>query len=747
MKKLDGTITLSLLDEDNSQRVIFRIFPLCTKDGLIFSNRQQSYPDHGSLRIIPDKREQSSFKERMREIGPLCCVQLVDDGKELTKIRQNRNYDPNQDECNQYAIYSDVICGFEQDSVFEVYQEDQPISQALTENVLIQRGKILFGPVSRDAEVDLDALKPFGNEVFLMHAVEDAQGNQRVYYWNPEAIVTWRQRKREMKKNSGQKLQPDQEALKTSLVKEQKPEQEPEAQAKTKDAPLPIGTKLEILNEELSNQEQITELNQPVSSAANRLVDTPIPDAPQPPNEAPKFHGTPIAEAPRNNRSNTSGNGFVHGVVEKQIKEKHNNGGSAKPELRAVENPIEHMREAMQYVWSIPALRQDFLRLISENKDISKAILESPQMDCQAKSAYSAVKAELDEIEGERLALLVELDKVKENYQQIKDKMFTELAKQKQDALDAMNKRLEALAEEKHAVEETLTELGESIRSGTLELVSKKTSVDIQSNGTDIVISPTIGTYTEPKELVETVRSIMSDMGFMCKQDCVTSLMILLSLHDEICITGDTLAEAELYIKHLLRALGLQNVSAWPTVFGTLRIASLLPENDQRTPTVEVIKNDRTPIHAYGHRTIRLLDQKNLASAGSLPVLRAPTFNQKRGQDRLNQCGKPVSLRTIQAFADHTALLYKDSEAWPVEFKQKLDAQGIELSDEARIAARMFVRAAAPQLIGGFKEAVDTAALAWVVPKLIVQKIPKERLPELIGDLPKCMHVMAETAY
>jgi len=104
MKKLDGTVTLSILDEDNSQRVIFRIIPLCTKEGMIFQNRKASYPDFGSLRIIPDKREQSSFKDRMREMGNLCCVQLINDGKELTKIRQNRKYDPKQDECNQYAI-------------------------------------------------------------------------------------------------------------------------------------------------------------------------------------------------------------------------------------------------------------------------------------------------------------------------------------------------------------------------------------------------------------------------------------------------------------------------------------------------------------------------------------------------------------------------------------------------------------------------------------------------------------------
>ncbi|HPF88387.1 MAG TPA: hypothetical protein PK537_10095, partial [Candidatus Limiplasma sp.] len=161
MKKLNGTVTLSILDEDNSQRVIFRIFPLCTKEGLIFQDRKASYPDYGSIRIIPDKREQSSFKERMHELGKLCCVQLCAEGKELTKIRQNRNYDPNQGECNQYAIYSDVICGFEKEAIFEVYKEEQEYTQAFTPEVLIQRGMVLYGPLKREETAQWDTLKPF----------------------------------------------------------------------------------------------------------------------------------------------------------------------------------------------------------------------------------------------------------------------------------------------------------------------------------------------------------------------------------------------------------------------------------------------------------------------------------------------------------------------------------------------------------------------------------------------------------
>ena len=83
MKEINGTITLAYVEEDNRQRVIFRVIPLCTREGNVFHGGADDFPDEGSLRIVPDKREQRTFKERMREAGGLCAIQLASEGKEL----------------------------------------------------------------------------------------------------------------------------------------------------------------------------------------------------------------------------------------------------------------------------------------------------------------------------------------------------------------------------------------------------------------------------------------------------------------------------------------------------------------------------------------------------------------------------------------------------------------------------------------------------------------------------------------
>ena len=62
MKDINGTVTLAYVEEDNKQRVIFRVIPLCTREGVAFHDAAEDFPDEGSLRIVPDKRNRARSK-------------------------------------------------------------------------------------------------------------------------------------------------------------------------------------------------------------------------------------------------------------------------------------------------------------------------------------------------------------------------------------------------------------------------------------------------------------------------------------------------------------------------------------------------------------------------------------------------------------------------------------------------------------------------------------------------------------
>ena len=69
-----GRILLSYLEEDNIQRAYFRVRPLLTQDGAVTQAEIDTLPDEGYLRVVPDKNEQHSFKDRMRELGMITVV-------------------------------------------------------------------------------------------------------------------------------------------------------------------------------------------------------------------------------------------------------------------------------------------------------------------------------------------------------------------------------------------------------------------------------------------------------------------------------------------------------------------------------------------------------------------------------------------------------------------------------------------------------------------------------------------------
>ena len=114
LMNFQGKAVLVYLEEDNIARAYFRVQPLMTQDGPVGS-MAADYPDDGFLRIVPDKNEQHTFKERMRTLIGLCLVDLRCFSLEANKIRTNKNYSPSRGENNQYIVYSDAVRALPED--------------------------------------------------------------------------------------------------------------------------------------------------------------------------------------------------------------------------------------------------------------------------------------------------------------------------------------------------------------------------------------------------------------------------------------------------------------------------------------------------------------------------------------------------------------------------------------------------------------------------------------------------------
>lgn len=152
---LPGKLCIGIIEEDNPQKSYFRFKPLVVADGerYVPYDVADEYPEHGCIRIVPDKNESSRFKARMRRMGRWCMVDLREHPDENDKIRPNKNYHGDDMENNAYIIYSDVVRELPEGAIAEIISQDVPSDSAQL---------ALSMPAPQTARVVFSGFEPFG---------------------------------------------------------------------------------------------------------------------------------------------------------------------------------------------------------------------------------------------------------------------------------------------------------------------------------------------------------------------------------------------------------------------------------------------------------------------------------------------------------------------------------------------------------------------------------------------------------
>ena len=136
---LNGQIVFSYIEEDNTQKGFFRVRPLLCSNGLLTEDDIKEYPDDCYLRVVPDRNEQHTFKDRMREILHFCLIDLKDNKPEYSKIRNNKNYAPQREENNRFIIYSDAVRALRNDFFYDIVSEEE-LSSSVTPHAFVRAG-------------------------------------------------------------------------------------------------------------------------------------------------------------------------------------------------------------------------------------------------------------------------------------------------------------------------------------------------------------------------------------------------------------------------------------------------------------------------------------------------------------------------------------------------------------------------------------------------------------------------------
>ena len=787
MKDINGTVTLAYVEEDNKQRVIFRVVPLCTREGVSFHDASEDFPDEGSLRIVPDKREQSTFKERMRDISGLCAIHLVNDGaKELIKVRQNRNYAPDAGEKNKLAIYSDVVCEFAEDGCFEVVQPGQDASGALTRKVIIHKDKVLYGPVLKEeaASVSLDSLHPFGNDRFLLQNIQNDLLGSRTIYWDPEAIINWRQRRNAMrrKEKAEEKAELDAAMLTASApaVEETQPDTKPQQtvvrektveprkraekneKAEKKETPdktektekdrvtentaLPIGTKLDILDQQLTFDQQISRLDQGIGSTANRLTMDETPSEEEEPEIISHFNGTPLVPSAKPITKSAARPESMHHVVEQQLFQ--NNEGENRSIYRMVENPIDSLNRCLDYVWQNADMRSQAIEKLSENETFMRDMLQIFRRRGLNTQASAAAQEQLAEIEAERLSLLMQLDSAKQNAKQYREEAIASLSQKLRAESEKLKNEIQSLEKTKKKLTDETQVLSQQNARQTIDFFSQNMQCMSGAGEERIMLSPVIGCHYEASELAEKLRVHMNESGYGINEDDAMGLLIYFSVNDTLCLCAATEADAARFAQVMLESFGLQSVSGTILPESYVEVVSILPEDGQRTPTVTIQSLGTESMSIYGHKTLYLATShqiENYSTAGlpAHPIVHVPTAI-KRAFGRVEdfQAVQPASLSSFMDIRSDTHPMLSEADKWFAELKARIEKEEFAVPRATLIDMRRFIEVATRKVRGGFLAAADSAVCHWLVPAIRLGQIKPEHFASIVAGLPRAMRLL-----
>ena len=702
-----GKAVLVYLEEDNIARAYFRIQPLLTQDGPV-GPVINVYPDDGFLRIVPDKNEQHTFKERMRTMCGLCLMDLRHLPPEANKIRTNKNYAPARGENNQFIIYSDAVQAMPDDLLYQVVGEND-VKAASTPFVYIRKGANIQGPFRREngePEGDTVQLPPDSTEI---HSVT-VSGQELLFYWPKKA---------EPVEEAPQEKAPAQDAPKEEIAPPAPP------------APQPM-----------TALEQIQSLNESVSESANLLhaaeEAAPVSFAPEQP--AKPLTGTRLYTAPQKGTQPRRAHNPLMEAVENQryaarYETHYEAPGATIPqntELKEVANPADALKRALQNMSHSPESQRqaaDVLLAQSGMRIMLAKCLAHETNDL----TLAAMHSQLQELEAERLMTLMQLDDVKKN-----------LAAAREDALGKLSMAEQKKLDELHAAQQKAKDALEALNSA-IEPIERKRQEAAQAleslqgkweNQTDYLCPPAGGEGTK-EELIARVEKSMKAAGFILEPGDAQAMLTAFALNERGQV-WEIRAESydDAWQAHL----------AFAAALGTKALCDFSLENH-----FAVLPGGSTPLFVANqfvdhplivHADVQLIGQAEEKDYWMPPHASVPVYAAPDALPQALPAFPPVSGESIRKAMLTESELTEETTAVIASLRKALSELGKPLPLRAVRMIDRFIAATQNDAKGGVAEAIDRAVCLWAVPHLLEHGIDPEAVKSLLSAMPRTLKAL-----
>ena len=659
-------LVLAWLEEDNQKLGHFRVRPLLRETGPFTPAEIEEWRDEGYVRVVPDKSEQRSCKERLRTLGSFCLLTLT--GSHTDKFKQNKNYSAAKGEKNRYIVYSNAVEALPEQMFYEVIPESM-LARAVTACAYARVGGKIHGPVDRQTGHDLKDARQLPPDDPRIFSVTLPDGAVRLFYWpiaeTPEESAP--------------------EAL------DEKPAEE---------APAETGA-MTALDQIKALDKQMLRLVQEAENPENeKPKDVLIPDDAGTPlyyaqveTEQPVKRRNSLAQAVESSRRTAE---KPEKRAEKKKQDRKQDERKQVPATEAAA-PVPPFAELMKNEWAqagsrekmaeqilgLPGAREQFAKALGGTKD----------------PVLAALKAQLQDTEAERLMTVMNLNQAKAQEAQYRETLVAGLVKSERQELDALKEETEAA---KAALQE--------IKQQEAELIRDRARYE-EFFGLHPKVWP--GEAEEDAPIMTVARRIMESLrtaGFECDQNEALSLLLTYAFcgKEGVMIRAQSEADSRDAAEALARALGgkAYNGEAEMSVMRGGSAALFLVCNDQ-WPTI-MPSDDFTKIYVPGNidEIEQYLPEIRLCQSSLLPGIPAacPAVDKNLLKEKISQARTPLSQAALDVVAHIRKLCVQQGIVLPLYMIRSMTA---------------FAEAAQNLMEGGITAALDRAVLIYMVPGIL----------------------------
>ena len=660
---------LAWLEEDNQKLGHFRVRPLLRETGPFTPAEIGEWRDDGFVRVVPDKSEQRSCKERLRGLGSFCLLTLT--GGHTDKFKQNKNYAPSKGEKNRYIVYSNAVEAVPADLFYEVIAESM-LSRAVTAQAYVRLGGKIRGPVDRQTghdQKDARQLPPDDPRIF---SVTLPDGSVRLFYWPL--------------KEAPAAETPAESAAETAV--------EPEA---PESEPMTALDQIKALDQQMMRMVKDAEDPQAAEKPQDVLIaddaGTPLYYA-QVETEAPRQKRNTLAQAVESNRRAAKPEKKDEPEKKPEKKKNTRSQDQSKPAPVTAPAQAQPFADALKAEWNQAdrkSLTAEILSLPGAREQFAQALGGS------ADPVLSALRAQLQDTEAERLMTVMNLNQAKAQEAQYRESLVAGLVNSERQALDE-------LKSERDKVQEELKALGEQ----KAELVREQERFAGEA-GLDVVCPATAQEDAPYMTVAHRVVESMRAAGFACELNDALSLLTVYAFCGAEGMKLDAQCEADGRdaAEALARALGGTAVKNAPG----LRIlrggeAAVLLVHDQTWPLLPQ-PGRHTDVFIPGEDArAAALPVVRVAQSGLLPGYPAdyPAVDAKALADKLEQARTPLNQAGLDIITRLMTLCAQQSVVIPLRLIRGLIA---------------FCEAAQNYLEGGISAALDRGILIYAVPAIL----------------------------